>query len=218
MARELREIQGMTVPQDLLTQVVPVTRRSIVVLPFVNLGGDDDYFSDGLTDEIIADLSNVRALRVISRTSSMRLKGSSERLVDIASSLGVQYVLEGSVRRSGASLRVTTKLIDIASDSALWAHKYSGTAEDDFTIQESISRAIVDALHLVLSPRESERMLARPMDDIRAYESYLKAKSEMLRYTKDGLDRALAFLEGSERLVGENILLLSAKGQVHWQY
>jgi len=218
LARELRQIQGMTVPQDLLTQIVSVSRRSILVLPFVNLSGDDDYFSDGLTDEIIADLSNVRALRVISRTSSMQLKGSSERLADIASSLGVQYVLEGSVRRSGTSLRVTTKLIDIASDSALWAHKYSGTAEDVFTIQESISRGIVDALHLVLSPRESERMLARPMDDIRAYESYLKAKHEMLRYTKDGLDHALAFIESSERLVGENILLLSAKGQVHWQY
>ena len=218
MSRELRQIQGMTVPQDVGTAVVPVARRSLVVLPFVNLGDDDDYFSDGLTDEIITDLSSVRALRVISRTSSMRLKGSGDRLSEIATSLGVQYVLEGTVRRSGTVLRVTTKLIDISSDSALWAHKYSGTTDDVFTIQESISRGIVDALHLVLSPRESERMLARPMDDIRAYESYLKAKHEMLRYTKDGLDRALAFLQSSEQIVGENILLLSAKGQVHWQY
>jgi tetratricopeptide (TPR) repeat protein len=113
---------------------------------------------------------------------------------------------------------VTTKLIDIASDSAVWAHKYSGTNEDVFTIQESISRGIVDALHLVLSPRESERLVARPLDDIRAYESYLKAKREMLTFTKEGLDRALAFLESSERLVGENILLLSATGHVYWQY
>jgi non-specific serine/threonine protein kinase len=217
-ARELRQLQGMTVPQDLMTQVLQVPRRSIVVLPFVNLTDGDDYFTDGLTDEIITDLSNVRALRVISRTSSMRLKASGEPLAQIAASLGVQYLLEGSVRRAGTSLRVTTKLIDIASDSALWAHKYSGTTEDVFTIQESISRGIVDALHLVLSPRESERLMARPLDDVRAYESYLRAKQEMLRYTKDGLDHALAFLESSEQLVGENILLLSAKGQVHWQY
>ena len=218
VARGLRQLQGMTVPQDLQTQVVPVSRRSIVVLPFVNLTEGDDYFADGLTDEIITDLSSVRALRVISRTSSMRLKQSSQPLSDIAANLGVQYVLEGSVRRSGSSLRVTTKLIDIATDSAVWAHKYSGTSEDVFTIQESISRGIVDALHLVLSPRESQRLLARPLDDVRAYESYLKAKQEMLTFTKEGLDRALAFLKNSEQLVGENILLLSARGYIHWQY
>ena len=218
MARGLRQLQGMTVPQELQTQVIPISRRSVVVLPFVTLTEGDDYFADGLTDEIITDLSSVRALRVISRTSSMRLKGSADQLSDIASNLGVQYVLEGSVRRSGSSLRVTTKLIDIASDSAVWTHKYSGTNEDVFTIQESISRGIVDALHVVLSPRESKRLVARPLDDIRAYESYLKAKQEMLTFTKDGLDRALAFLQNSEQLVGENILLLSATGHVYWQY
>src|SRR6267378_1438184 len=111
MARGLRHLQGMTVPQDLQTQVIPISRRSIVVLPFVNLTEGDDYFADGLMDEIITDLSSVRALRVISRTSSMRLKGSAEQLSEIASSLGVQYLLEGSVRRNGPSLRVTTKLI-----------------------------------------------------------------------------------------------------------
>jgi serine/threonine protein kinase len=218
MARGLRQLQGMTVPLDLQTQVIPISRRSVVVLPFVTLTEGDDYFADGLTDEIITDLSSVRALRVISRTSSMRLKGSADQLSEIASHLGVQYVLEGSVRRSGSSLRVTTKLIDIASDSAVWAHKYSGSNEDVFTIQESISRGIVDALHVVLSPRESQRLVARPLDDIRAYESYLKAKQEMLTFTKDGLDRALAFLQSSEQLVGENILLLSATGHVYWQY
>src|SRR5207237_7720724 len=217
-ARGLRQLLGMTVPQDLQTRVIPVSRRSIVVLPFVNLTEGDDYFADGLTDKIITDLSSVRALRVISRTSSMRLKGRSDPLADIAANLGVQYLLEGSVRRSGSSLRVTTKLIDIASDSALWAHKYSGLVEVVLTIQESISRGIVDALHLVLTPRESQRLVARPLDDIRAYESYLKAKQEMLTFTKDGLDRALAFLKNSEQLVGENILLLSATGQVYWQY
>ena len=122
------------------------------------------------------------------------------------------------MRRSGSSLRVATKLIDIASDSAVWTHKYSGTSEDVFTIQESISRGIVDALHLVLSPRESQRLLARPLDDIRAYESYLKAKQEMLTFTKEGLDRALSFLKNSEQLVGENLLLLSATDYVYWQY
>ena len=148
----------------------------------------------------------------------MRLKGTGDELSLIASNLGVQYVLEGSVRRSGDSLRISTKLIEIASDSAIWAHKYSGTMEDVFTIQESISRGIVDALHVVLSDIEKQRLVDRPLADIRAYESYLKAKQEMHRFTKEGLDRALAFLQSSEKLVGENILLLSAKGQVYWQY
>jgi serine/threonine protein kinase len=218
LAGELLMLQGLSMPLDVHTGALAPTRQSMVVLPFTSPAEDDDYFADGLTDEIIAGLSCVRALRVISRTSSMRLKGETSQLSAIAASLAVQYVLEGSVRRSGTQLRVTAQLIDVASDSAIWAHKYAGTMEDVFAIQESISRNIVDALHMTLTPLEARRLTHRPLDDIRAYDSYLKAKREMLRFTKDGLDRALVFLQNSETLVGENILLLSATGQVYWQY
>ena len=107
MARGLRQLQGMTVPQDLQTQVIPISRRSIVVLPFVNLTEGDDYFSDGLTDEIITDLSSVRALRVISRTSSMRLKGTTDHLSEIAANLGVLDITTDLASRPSVSVPLT---------------------------------------------------------------------------------------------------------------
>ena len=117
---------------------------SIAVLPFGNLSPDPDneFFADGLTEEVIADLSVIRALRVISRTSAMHFKGTNKDLRAIARELQVRYVLEGSVRRAGTSLRVTAQLIDAENDSHVWAEKYSGSIEDVFAIQEEISRKI----------------------------------------------------------------------------
>ena len=198
----------------------PAGPRSVLVLPFTNLaaGDEEDYFADGLTDEVIADLSNVRVLRVISRTSSMQLKGVTHDIPRLARDVNVQYVLEGSVRRSGNGLRVNATLVDAQTDSPVWGQKYRGTLDDVFAIQETISRSIVEALRLKLTADEEKRLAERPITDVRAYESYLKAKQEMLRFSKDALDRALAYLEQSEQAVGDNILLISAKGQVYWQY
>jgi TolB-like protein len=130
--------------------------KSILVLPFVNLSADPDneYFSDGLTDEIVTDLSQIGGLRVISRGSSMQLKGQSQDVRAVASELNVRYVLEGSVRKAGNAVRVTAQLVDPESSRQLWAEKYSGRLEDIFEIQEQISRKIVDALKMRLSPEE----------------------------------------------------------------
>ncbi len=194
--------------------------KSIVVLPFVVLGGDTraEVFSDGLTDEVITDLSAISRLRVICRTSATRFKGSEQDLRGIAAGLNVQFVMEGTVRTSGDSLRVTAKLINPATDSLLWAEKYSGSLEDIFAIQESLSRRIVEALKVKLSPSESLRLGEKPIHDIRAYEYYLRAKQEILSYSSDGLERALDYLKQGERIIGENIVLLSAMGQVYWQF
>ena len=137
---------------------------SIAVLPFANLSPDPDneFFADGLMDEVIADLSGVRALRVISRTSAMRFKRTDLDLRTIARELGVRYILEGSVRRAASSLRVTVQLIDADTDSHLWAEKYSGGAEDVFAIQEEISRKIVEALQVRLTDREARALAERP--------------------------------------------------------
>ena len=122
--------------------------RTIVVLPFSNQSPDPDneYFSDGLTEEIIADLSKVGALSVISRTSAMQLKGTEMSMREIGRELGVGYALDGSVRKAGNNLRITAQLIEVQADTQIWAEKYSGTVEDVFEVQERVSREIVAAL------------------------------------------------------------------------
>ena len=159
------------------------------MLPFENLSPDPDqeYFSDGLTEEVISDLSNVRALRVISRSSAMTFKGTKKKVPEIARELDVQYVLEGSVRKAGQSLRITAQLIDAATDAHLWAEKYSGTLEDVFDVQEKVSRAIVAALKLKLTPEESKKIAERPIDNVAAYQCYLKANAEIWRFNESSL-------------------------------
>ncbi len=194
--------------------------KSLVVLPFVAVGGgaETDYFSDGLTDEIITDLSGIHRLRVICRTSAMKLKGTQKDAREIASELDVKYVLEGTVRLSGQQLRVNAKLVDSASHSPLWAEKFSGSLEDVFSIQEDFSCRIVQALKVKLTPDESKRLREHPIEDIRAYEYYLRARRELLAYSRPALENALGYISKGEQLIGENVLLLCARGYVHWQF
>lgn len=194
--------------------------KSIVVLPFANLSPDPDteYFSDGLTDEIITDLSRVRALRVISRSSAMRLKGDLRPLAAIGRDLSCGYVLEGSVRRAASSLRITTRLVDAARDTQLWAEKYSGVLEDVFTMQERLSRSIVDALQVQLTPAESAQIAERPIDDPRAHESYLRAQAEIWSFLPGSLDRAVSHLQAALHLIGDNVLLYQGLGVAYFQY
>jgi serine/threonine protein kinase len=195
-------------------------RRSIVVLPFQNLSADPDneFFSDGLTDEIIADLSQLRTLRVISRNSSMQLKGVGKDLKAVASELGVRYVLTGGVRKSGNAVRITAQLVDPIRDESVWAEKYSGTLEDIFDIQEQISRRIVDALKMQLSPEEDRRLAERPIDNVEALECYQRSRAEVYKFTAEGLSQALTLINMALGLVGDNELLIAATGTVHWQY
>jgi serine/threonine protein kinase len=194
--------------------------KSIVVLPFADISAtrDNEYFADGLTDEIITDLSQIQMLRVISRNSSMQLKGASRDLKTIAHELKVQYVLEGTVRKAGDSLRVTAQLVDAAKDRHLWAEKYSGKLEDIFEIQEQISRKIVDALKMKLSTQEEQQLAARPIENVQAYEFYQRARQEIYTFTQDGLTRALDLIQQGLDVAGDNEVLFAAKGMVYWQY
>jgi serine/threonine protein kinase len=195
-------------------------KKSIVVLPFENMSADaeNEYFSDGLTDEVITDLSQIGGLRVIARSSSMQLKGSGKDLKTVASELKVRYVLEGSVRKAGNAVRVTAQLIDPIENKHLWAEKYSGKLEDIFEIQEQISRQIVDALKMRLSPEEDQKLAERAIDNVEAYECYQRARHEIYKFTADGLDRALGLIETALEIVGDNELLWAARGSVYWQY
>jgi serine/threonine protein kinase len=187
---------------------------SLVVLPFENLSPDPDnaFFADGLTEELIADLSKVRALRVISRTSAMLLKGSKKDVPTIARELNVRYVLEGSVRRAANSLRITAQLIDAAADAHVWAEKYTGALDDVFDLQEKLSRQIVEALRLALTPEESRRLAARPIPDVRAYDAWLRARNEIWTLTPAGFDRAFRLVNRALEIVGENALLRAGLG------
>jgi len=195
-------------------------RKSVVVLPFENISPDkeNEYFSDGLTEEIIADLSQVRNVKVISRTSAMCLKGTDKDLKTIGQELNVQYALEGSVRKVGDNIRVTAQLIDAKDDVHLWADKYSGTLEDVFDIQEKVSRSIVDALKVELSPKEDAKIANRPIENVKAYECYLQARKEIWRFTEDGLERGLQLIRKGLEIVGENALLYSAMGTAFYIY
>ena len=198
----------------------PADTKSIVVLPFANLSPDPDteYFSDGLTDEIITDLSRVRALRVISRSSAMRLKGDARGLTAIGRDLACRYVLEGSVRRAANTLRITARLVDAPNDEQVWADKYGGTLDDVFDIQERVSRSIVDALEIRLTPQEVEQLAERPIAEVRAQECYLRAQSETWSFLPGSVDKAINHLEAALNLIGDNALLYQGLGVAYFQY
>jgi serine/threonine protein kinase len=204
-----------------LTDIPPSRQeKSIVVLPFENLSPDpeQEYFSDGLTEEVISDLSAVRSLRVISRSSAMTLKGSRKKVPEIARELNVQYVLEGSVRKAANNLRITAQLIDAVSDAHLWAQKFAGTLDDVFDIQEKVSHSIVDALKVTLTPEETRYLAERPIPSALAYEFYLKARQEMNGWIVGGLDNALRYLQNGIEIAGKNALLYASIAYVYFQY
>jgi non-specific serine/threonine protein kinase len=184
---------------------------AIAVLPFANLSPDaeNEYFGDGLTEEIISDLSKVRALSVISRTSAMQLKGARKDARTIGRELAVQYVLDGSVRKAGNSLRITAQLIEAATDSPVWSDKYSGTMDDVFEVQERVSREIVKALDITLTSDEHLRLGERLISDPHAFELYLRARQELRRYA---VDRAASLVREAMRIEGETPLLRALLG------
>jgi non-specific serine/threonine protein kinase len=190
---------------------------SIVVLPFENLSPDpeQEYFCDGMTEEIITDLSRLKSLSVISRNSSMMFKSTRKSTKTIGRELGVHYVLEGSVRKSGNNLRITAQLIDASNDAQLWAEKYSGTLDDVFDIQERLSRSIVGALKVKITPDEERQISTRSIDNVQAYECYLRAMGELQRCTEDSTERALRDLQMGLNIIGDNVLLFAGMGLVY---
>lgn len=192
--------------------------KSIIVLPFVNMSNDpgQEYFSDGLTEEIITDLSRLRDVMVISRSSAMTFKGANKKIVSIAGEVGVRYVLEGSVRRSGSNLRITAQLIDAQTDSHLWAEKYTGVLEDIFDMQEKVSRSIVEALEIKLTTTENKHLSGRRIENATALDLYLRAKKELAKWTTTGYDNALKFLENSIEITGPNAVLYIGLAETYW--
>ena len=173
-------------------------RRSICVLPFANMSGDpeQEYFSDGISEDIITDLSKVSALSVISRNGAFRYKGQQVDIPQVARDLDVSHVLEGSVRKAGNRVRITAQLIDAAANDHIWAERYDRELDDIFAVQDEISEAIVAALKLKLLPAEKQAIERRGTDSADAYDLYLMARS----YHRTGNDGDPRQMEAVERL------------------
>ncbi|MBI1807806.1 MAG: alpha/beta fold hydrolase [Ignavibacteria bacterium] len=171
--------------------------KSIAVLPFENISPDkeNEYFSDGLTEEIIATLSKIRSLKVVSRTSIMRYKGTSKPLKQIGGELQVQYILEGSVRKQGNDLRITAQLIDASQDAHLWVEKYPGNIEDVFDIQEKVAQRVTEALMVQLVGNEQRLRGKEVTRDLEAYDLFLKGRYFMNKRSAEGLEKAIEFFE-----------------------
>jgi TolB-like protein/DNA-binding winged helix-turn-helix (wHTH) protein/Flp pilus assembly protein TadD len=169
--------------------------RSLAVLPLESLSSDasQDYFADGMTDELISDLGQISALRVISRTSVMTYKHARKPLPQIARELNVDAVVEGTVLRSGQHVRITAQLIDASTDKHLWSQSYEGELRDTLALQNKVARAIADQIQINLNPLERIALKNVRVVNLQAYESYLKGRYFWNKRTADGLKAALAY-------------------------
>src|SRR5580700_5271807 len=173
----------------------PTGIRSLAVLPLENLSGDDsqNYFADGMTVELITDLAQISALRVISRTSAMVYKGARKPLPQIARELNVDAVIEGTVLRSGDQVRITAQLIEASTDKHLWSQSYEGELRDTLALQNRVARAIADQIRISLTPQEQTALKNAKVVNPEAYESYLKGRYFWNKRTADGFKVALAY-------------------------
>jgi len=171
--------------------------KSIAVLPFENLSRDADnaYFAEGMQDEILARLSKIADLKVISRTSTQRFKSAPGDLREIARQLGVANVLEGSVQKSGDAVRVNVQLINALNDAHLWGDIYDRKLTDIFTVESDIAKTIADTLQAKLTGEEKQLLAAQPTSNLTAYELYLKGRSLWDKRSGDNLPKAIAFYE-----------------------
>ncbi|MDQ3081697.1 MAG: protein kinase, partial [Gemmatimonadota bacterium] len=189
---------SLTTPTDsqALPQATISAAKSVAVLPFANMSADPDneYFTDGMAEEIINALTKIRALRVASRTSSFAFKGKNEDIGEIGRKLKVSTVLEGSVRKMGNRLRITAQLVNVADGYHLWSERYDREMEDVFAIQDDISQAIVKALRVILSEDEKKHVEKARVVNVQAYDFYLRGRQFFHQLRRKSLDYARQML------------------------
>jgi adenylate cyclase len=170
---------------------------SIAVLPFANMSGDpeQEYFADGMVEEIITALSQIRWLFVIARNSTFTYKGRAVDVKQVGRELGVRYVLEGSVRKAGTQVRITGQLIDAATDAHLWASRFDGSLADIFELQDRVAVSVAGVIEPALQAAEMRRSGARPTTDLSAYDLYLRALAAFHQFTRERVFEALGLLE-----------------------
>ena len=190
-------LAAMTPSTGTAVAVEPPRRASIAVLPFRNLSPDpeNEYFADGITEDVIAHLSKIRDLTVISRSSVMQFKQRATGVREISATLGAATLLDGSVRRVGDRVRIVAQLVDGESDRQMWAETYDRRLDDIFAIQTDVALQIASALRAELSPDERDRVERKPTDDLQAYQLFVQGRQWHIRYTEDALHRAIGFFQ-----------------------
>ena len=176
-------------------------KPSIAVLPFQNMSGDpeQEYFADGMVEDIITALSHMRWLFVIARNSSFTYKGRAVDVKQVGRELGVRYVLEGSVRKAGDRVRITGQLIDAATGAHLWADRFDGELEDIFDLQDQMTASVVGAIAPKLEQAEIERAKRKPTESLDAYDYFLRGMACIHRWTREATDEALRAVRQGDR-------------------
>jgi TolB-like protein/DNA-binding winged helix-turn-helix (wHTH) protein/Tfp pilus assembly protein PilF len=179
----------------------PAHVMSLVVLPLENLSGnkEQDYFADGMTDDLTANLAKIRSLRVISRSTAMAYKGTHKPLSEIARDLRVDAVVEGTVLRAGDRVRITAELVQVSTDHHLWADTYESQMGDVLALQNRVSSAIVDEIRINLSPEDKQRLAKTPSVSPAAYEDYLRGRYYWNKRSGDGFAKAIGYFEEATR-------------------
>ncbi len=179
----------------------PAHKMSLVVLPLENLSGDaqQDYFADGMTDELTANLAKIGSLRVVSRSTAMAYKGTHKPLSEIAKDLHVDAVVEGTVLRSGSRVRITAELVQVSTDHHLWADTYESQLGDVLSLQNRVSSAIVDEIRINLTPEDKKRLAKNRSVSPAAYEDYLKGRYYWNRRSGEGFAKAIGYFEDATR-------------------
>src|ERR1700736_3792607 len=176
------------------TPVLPLPDKpSIAVLPFANMSGDpeQEYFADGMVEEIITALSRIRWLFVIARNSSFSYKGQAVDVKQVGRELGVRYVLEGSVRKAGGRVRITAQLIEAETDAHLWADRFDGALDDVFELQDKVAVGVAGVIEPAVQAAEIRRSAERPTSDLTAYDLYLRALRYHQSEDREGILQAL---------------------------
>jgi len=193
-------------------------KPSIAVLPFTNMSGDpeQEYFSDGITEDLITDLSKISGLFVIARNSTFSYKGQQVKVRQVAEELGVRYVLEGSVRRAGSQVRINAQLIDATTGGHLWADRYDGTLEDIFGLQDRVTQQIVAALAVELTDEEEAQQGRHDTENASAHDAYLQGWAHYKLLTPESLAKAVPFFEEAIRLDPSYAKAHAALASVYW--
>ena len=194
-------------------------KPSIAVLPFTNMSDDpeQEYFADGMTEDLITDLSKISGLFVIARNSSFSYKGQQVKVRQVAEELGVRFVLEGSVRRSGDQVRINAQLIDATTGGHLWAERYDGTLADVFGLQDTVTERIVSALAVHLTVGEEARVSRRETDDVAAYDAFLQGWEHYRRRTPGEFAKAVGYFERAVKLDQQYGRAYAALAIIYWK-